>query len=49
MESAVRSVLKAEMGYLKASKAHNVPISTLKDYVHRIRKEVTILITICFI
>lgn len=44
MESAIRAVLKKDMGYLKAAKAHNnLPLTTLKDFVIKIRKEVSTL------
>ena len=40
MLSAIQAVLRNEMGFLKSARAHNVPLTTLKDYVHQIRKKV---------
>ena len=40
LESAVRAVMKGEMGYLKSAQVHGVPKSTLLDFVKKIRNEV---------
>ena len=41
MESAVRAVCSNEMGYMKASKLHNVPMTTVKRFVAKVRQEVS--------
>lgn len=51
MESAVKAVLKSEMGYLKASKSFGVPLTNVKRFVARMRTNVSlersVLITQC--
>lgn len=39
MAGAIREVLDATMGYMRAAKAYNVPQSTLEDKVRKARKE----------
>lgn len=46
MKEAVTAVKKKEMGLLKASKAFNVPRSTLKDYVKKHEDELQTLLDV---
>lgn len=41
MEAAIQAVLKKEVGYLRASKLHNVPLTTLKQSSKKIKDGVS--------
>lgn len=40
MRTAVETVIRTEICYLKVSQSYNVPLSTQKDYVHRTKAKV---------
>lgn len=44
MESAVRFVLNNEMSFMRAARAHHVPVTTVKRLVIRVREEVSSII-----